>query len=68
MHSWILFVHRKVPLSKIKEIILFDNGYTFYLKGGKRFATINAIDPLAGEMVRYVEKFGAKYRERDLQK
>ena len=68
MHSWILFAHRKVKLTSIKEIVFYDNGYTFYLKKGQRFATINSVDPLAGEIVRYVEKYGAKYREKEIQK
>ena len=63
-----MFVHRKAKLTSIKEIIYYDNGYTFYLKHGKRFCSINSVDPLAGEMVRYVEKYGAKYREKDTQK
>ena len=63
-HSWILFIHRKVPLSKIKEIAFYDNGYTFYLKSEKRFAAINSNDPLSGEIVRLVEKAGAKYVEK----
>ena len=63
-HSWILFVHRKLPLSKIKEIVCYDNAYTFYLKGGKKFAAINSNDPMAGQIIMSLEKNGAKYIEK----
>lgn len=68
VHSWIFFIHKKVHASKIKEIIYYDNGYTFYLKGHVRFAAINSADPLSGEIVRYIEKFGAKYSDKESKK
>lgn len=68
VHSWVLFIHKKVHVSKIKEIIYYDNGYTFYLKKHIKFATINSADPLSGEIVRYIEKFGAKYSENEYKK
>ena len=66
VHSWILFVHREVPVTKIKEVVYYDNGYTLYLKGHKKYATINSGDPVAGEMLVYLEKNGAKYREKEV--
>ena len=64
MHSWVLFIHRQTPINKIKEVVYYDNGYTFYLAKNKKFATINSFDPLAGEIVRIVTSSGAKYKEK----
>ena len=53
-------------MTKIKEIKYYDNGYTLYLKGGKKFGVILSGDPLAQEMIYLLEKSGAKLVEKEV--
>ena len=60
LYKSVLFARKKVKMEKIKTIKYKDNTYYLYLKSGKRFALLNAYDPLASEFVLRLEKSGAK--------
>ncbi|HKL84092.1 MAG TPA: hypothetical protein VJZ48_01285 [Bacilli bacterium] len=60
LHAHILFIHKQINLKKIENITLKNDVYYFYRKDGRKFTSINAFDPLASEIVREVEKGGAK--------
>lgn len=62
LYSHILFIVKKIRLEKIKEIELKNNVYYFYKKNHLKFTSLNAYDPLAGEIVYEVEKGGAKIK------
>lgn len=63
LHAHILFIHKQINLKKIDSITLKNNIYYFYRNDGRKFTSINAFDPLASEIVREVEKGGAKINQ-----
>lgn len=58
--SNILFVKRKIKISKIGQIKNVKEVYFVFDKAGKKFATFNSFDPMSGQIIHYLEKRGVK--------
>jgi hypothetical protein len=58
----VLFVTRKIKISKIDYIIKKDEVFEVYLKNGKKFTSINAYDPMVNDILYYLDKKGAKLK------
>ena len=60
LYSRILFVSKRVKISKISEIEYRKEIYYVILKNGTRFASINSFDPMAKQILFELERKGVK--------
>lgn len=58
----ILFIKKKIKISKIKDVVLRDDFYIIYDKNGKKFGSLPSFDPLIGEFLFRFEKKGIVVR------